>query len=67
MTAFAHVDNGRSFVGTSELYVCIFDFFAPALWALLECCAFGRDVVTFEGLNFGLQFLSQKRRKIGRF
>lgn len=67
MTTVAHVDDCRSFVGTAELNVGIFDFFAPTLGALLVCCAFRSDVVTFEGLDLGLQFLSQERREVRRF
>lgn len=60
MTTLAHVDNRGAFVGTSKLYICIFDLFSPALWALLERCALCGDVVTLDGLDAGLQFLSEE-------
>lgn len=67
MTTVTHVENGGTFVCTAKLQVCISHFFATAFGAGLVYNHVGLDIVSRDGLDAGLQLLSEKRRKVGRF
>lgn len=60
VSTFAIVNDGRTFVGTSQLYRCVLDFFSAAIWASFTDGAFGVESMALNSLYAGLKLLAQK-------
>ncbi len=67
VTAITREDDGRPFVGASELHRRVFNFFTAALGASFLHNAFGLDAVSLHSLYVRLQLLPEERGKVGRF
>lgn len=67
MTTFTSENQRGTFISTAQLYVGECDFLPAALHALLIDPGACLKFVSFNSLDVGLKFLSQSRRKVGRF
>lgn len=65
VSAFAVVDDRRTFICTAQLHGGVLDLLATTLGAFLMRCALCLQIVLLDGLHARLQLLSQKRWEIG--